>query len=58
VQDEVRFAWMNSYSPAATQRALDSIANEPAAYKISHLISRIFFAEFIFRRAASGTGFA
>jgi hypothetical protein len=43
VQDEVRYAWTNSYSPAATERALDSIANEPAPYKISHLISRLFF---------------
>ena len=43
VQDEVRYAWLNSYSPAATSRALDSIADEPAAYKISHLIARLFF---------------
>ena len=43
VQDEVRYAWANSYSPAATERALDSIANEPAAYRISHLVSRLFF---------------
>ncbi len=43
VQDEVRYAWANSYSPAAIGRALDSIADEPAAYKISHLISRLFF---------------
>jgi radical SAM superfamily enzyme YgiQ (UPF0313 family) len=43
VQDEVRYAWTNSYSPAATERALDSIANEPAPYKISHLAARLFF---------------
>jgi hypothetical protein len=43
VQDEVRYAWTNSYSPAATRRALDSIANEPVPYKISHLVSRLFF---------------
>jgi radical SAM superfamily enzyme YgiQ (UPF0313 family) len=43
VQAEVRAAWLNAYSPAATTRALDAIANEPAAYKISHLIARIFF---------------
>ncbi|MGA2992535.1 MAG: radical SAM protein [Candidatus Korobacteraceae bacterium] len=43
VQDEVRYAWANSYSPAATERALDSIASEPAPYKISHLLSRFFF---------------
>src|SRR5579862_5641328 len=27
VQDEVRYAWANSYSPAAIERALDSIAD-------------------------------
>ena len=43
VQDEVLQAWTNSYSPEATQRALDSIADEPAPYKISHFIARIFF---------------
>ncbi len=43
VQAEVRYAWANSYSPAATGRALDSMEDEPAPYKISHLIARIFF---------------
>jgi radical SAM superfamily enzyme YgiQ (UPF0313 family) len=43
VQSEVRYAWTNSYSPAATRLALDSIADEPAPYKISHLMSRFFF---------------
>jgi radical SAM superfamily enzyme YgiQ (UPF0313 family) len=43
VQDEVRAAWFNSYSPAETARALESIADEPVPYKISHLIARIFF---------------
>jgi hypothetical protein len=43
VQDEVHYAWFNSYSPAATERALDSIANEPVPYKISHMASRLFF---------------
>jgi len=43
VQDEVRYAWENSYSPAAIERAIESIADEPAAYKISHLMSRLFF---------------
>ncbi len=43
VQEEVRYAWANSYSPAATERALDSIDDEPAAYKISHLMARLFF---------------
>ena len=43
MQDEVDYAWTNSYSPAATQRALDSIADEPVPYKISHFVARIFF---------------
>ena len=43
VQDEVRYAWANSYSPAAIEGAIESIADEPAAYKISHLMSRLFF---------------
>ena len=43
VQNEVRYAWVNSYSPAAIERAIESIADQPAAYKISHLMSRLFF---------------
>ena len=43
VQEEVRYAWENSYSPEAIERAIESIADEPAAYKISHLMSRLFF---------------
>ena len=43
VQEEVRYAWSNCYSPEAIERAIDSIKDEPAAYKISHLMSRFFF---------------
>jgi radical SAM superfamily enzyme YgiQ (UPF0313 family) len=43
VQAEVRQAWLDSYSAAETARAIESIADEPAPYKISHLIARIFF---------------
>jgi hypothetical protein len=43
VQDEVRRAWLEAYSPEATERALESIADEPAAYKISHFLARLFF---------------
>jgi radical SAM superfamily enzyme YgiQ (UPF0313 family) len=43
VLDEVHYAWANAYSAAATRRSIDSIANEPAPYKISHLIARMFF---------------
>jgi radical SAM superfamily enzyme YgiQ (UPF0313 family) len=43
VQSEVYSAWKESYSPAATARAIESIGDEPVPYKISHLIARIFF---------------
>ena len=43
VQDEVRKAWTDSYSPEETRRALHSIADEPVPYKINILVSRIFF---------------
>jgi hypothetical protein len=43
VQDEVRQAWTDAYSPAANRRALASIANEPVPYKISHMAARLFF---------------
>jgi radical SAM superfamily enzyme YgiQ (UPF0313 family) len=43
VQSEVRQAWADAYSPAATRAALASIRNEPVPYKISHLIARLFF---------------
>jgi radical SAM superfamily enzyme YgiQ (UPF0313 family) len=50
VQEEVRYAWANSYSPAATERALESLTDEPAAYKISHLMARLFFRGIYFPR--------
>ena len=43
VQEEVRRAWLEAYSPAATERALESLAAEPAPYKISHFVARLFF---------------
>ena len=43
VQAEVRQAWLDSYSAAATASAIESIADEPVPYKISHLIARVFF---------------
>ena len=43
VQDEVHYAWTHAYSPSATAKALEAIADEPVPYKISHLVSRIFF---------------
>jgi radical SAM superfamily enzyme YgiQ (UPF0313 family) len=43
VQDEVCYAWKNSYSPAASERALEAIRNEPVPYKINHMVARLFF---------------
>jgi radical SAM superfamily enzyme YgiQ (UPF0313 family) len=54
-QSEVNRAWRESYSPAATRRALASIASAPAPYKISHLIARLFFRGIYFpQRGARG----
>jgi len=50
VREEIRKAWTDSYSPAANQRALDSIANEPVPYKISHLAARFFFRGIYFQQ--------
>jgi radical SAM superfamily enzyme YgiQ (UPF0313 family) len=43
VEEEVRLAWTNSYSPEATAAAIGAISTAPAAYKISHLMARLFF---------------
>ena len=43
VHTEVQQAWTDSYAPAATNRALDWIADAPAPYKISHLVARLCF---------------
>ena len=50
VQIEVRQAWTDSYSPAATRHALESIRNEPVPYKISHFIARMFFRGIYFQQ--------
>jgi hypothetical protein len=39
----VRRDWLEAYSPAVTERALESLAAEPAPYKISHFVARLFF---------------
>jgi hypothetical protein len=54
VQEEVRYAWENSYSPEAIERALEGIADEPAAYKISHLLARLFFRGIYFPQKGTG----
>ena len=42
-QVEVDHAWTSSYSPEATARAIDAIADHPLGYRISHLIARLCF---------------
>jgi radical SAM superfamily enzyme YgiQ (UPF0313 family) len=43
VQSEVTQAWRDSYSPAATRHAMHALRHDPAPYRISHLIARLFF---------------
>ena len=43
VQADVTEAWTHSYSPAANQRAMEAMADDPIPYRISHLIARLFF---------------
>ncbi len=50
VQEEVRLAWADAYSPRANWDAIESIADEPAPYKISHLLSRLFFRGIYFQQ--------
>jgi radical SAM superfamily enzyme YgiQ (UPF0313 family) len=50
VQQEVREAWTQAYSPAATERAIAALAGEPAPYKISHFVARLFFRGIYFPR--------
>ena len=53
VHTEVQYAWANSYSPAATKKALDRIANAPAPFKISHLVARLCFRGIYFPQKGS-----
>src|SRR6202049_727547 len=53
VHTEVQYAWANSYSPAATKRALDWIADAPAPFKISHLVARLCFRGIYFPQKGS-----
>ena len=54
VQDEVRYAWLNSYSPAATGQGDRFHRGRTGPYKISHLIARLFFRGIYFRRRERG----
>src|SRR6185312_9116581 len=53
VHTEVQHAWTDSYSPAATKRAIDQIANAPAPFKISHLVARLCFRGIYFPQKGS-----
>ncbi len=53
VQAEVRHAWSQSYSPEATWHAIDSIADAPAAYKISHILARLAFRGIYFPQTST-----
>jgi radical SAM superfamily enzyme YgiQ (UPF0313 family) len=53
VHAEVQYAWTNSYSPEATKKALDRIANAPAPFKISHLVARLCFRGIYFPQKGS-----
>jgi len=48
VQADVRYAWTHAYSPAAARKALDALRDQPAAYKISHFVARLFFRNIYF----------
>jgi len=54
VQREVTHAWRNSYSPAATRRALGAIRQQQVPYRISHLITRLFFRGIYFPQKGAG----
>jgi radical SAM superfamily enzyme YgiQ (UPF0313 family) len=54
VEDEIRKAWTDSYTPEATRRALDWMRHEPVPYQISHLIARLFFRGIYFPQKGAG----
>lgn len=41
--NEVRKGWMNSYSPEAIEKAVDSLSHKPLGYRINILIARLCF---------------
>ena len=61
VQQEIKYAWSNAYSPENTRRAMRKIADAPAAYQLSHLIARLCFRGILLsaeglRRLVQGPG--
>jgi radical SAM superfamily enzyme YgiQ (UPF0313 family) len=43
VREELDFAWSSTYSPERNTAAIDSIAHQPVADRILHLVARLFF---------------
>jgi radical SAM superfamily enzyme YgiQ (UPF0313 family) len=41
--NEVRMGWMNSYSPKAIEKAVDSLNRKPLGYRINILVARLCF---------------
>jgi len=41
--EETRYAWSRSYSPERNAQALEMIKDSPFQYRVSHLVSRLFF---------------
>jgi radical SAM superfamily enzyme YgiQ (UPF0313 family) len=54
VHAEVQYAWTNTYSPENTRKAMRSIADAPAPYKISHLVARLCFRGIYFPQKGAG----
>jgi radical SAM superfamily enzyme YgiQ (UPF0313 family) len=52
-QGEFEYAWEESYSPAAIERALDAIAEKPFRYRLTQFLVRLFFRGIYFPQ--SGT---
>nr|MDQ3819484.1 hypothetical protein [Acidobacteriota bacterium] len=42
-QEELDKAWVDSYSPEANERAINSIRDQPLDYRVIHLVMRLFF---------------
>ncbi|MDQ6788212.1 MAG: hypothetical protein M3033_15510, partial [Acidobacteriota bacterium] len=41
--EETRYAWSRSNSPQRNAEALEAIKDAPLQYRMSHLVSRLFF---------------
>ena len=57
VDQEIKYAWTNTYCPENTRSAIRKIADAPAAYRLSHLIARLCFRGIYFPQKGSGAWF-